>query len=98
MEERFENDDHVSYAGADYHGRKVFRRTDGEIREEVLEALRHHPDVDEVQVTVSVLNGVVHLRGTIPAAPAKVLVDRTIGELPGVVGVLNDLSVSGEVR
>src|SRR5215471_1893895 len=47
------------------YGPKGYRRSDERILEEVSDRLMSHPDVDASDVEVHVVNGIVHLMGTV---------------------------------
>lgn len=69
-------------------------RTDAEIEADVRRALDMDPDINAARITPTVVNGVVHLRGTVPTFYQ---IDEAVNDawnVPGVVNVVNELTVS----
>jgi osmotically-inducible protein OsmY len=70
------------------------RRTDGEIEADVRHTLDSDPDINAARITVSVVNGVVYLRGTVPTYYQIDEASDDAWSVPGVVNVVNELTVS----
>jgi len=69
-------------------------RTDAEIEADVRRALDMDPDINAARITPTVVNGVVHLRGTVPTFYQ---IDEAVNDawnVPGVVNMVNELTVS----
>ena len=75
-------------------GPKGYSRTDERIQEEVCESLARHPGVDARDIEVSVQNGHVSLRGTVPNRWMRRQAEDAVEFVPGVVDVHIELSVS----
>ena len=67
---------------------------DRRVQELVLAALQREPGIDAAAIGVSVVDGVVTLRGTVPTVRDKWLAERTARHLDTVRAVANDLEVS----
>jgi osmotically-inducible protein OsmY len=67
--------------------------TDAEIVENVREAMNRDPFVEGFEVTVSVINGVAHLYGSVDSYFEKGRADDVASRAKGVVEVRNNLSV-----
>lgn len=73
---------------------KVFLRRDESIRKEIVDGLGDVIGGDRVEVAV--LEGMVHLQGNVDMPSAIEQIGRLVAGVPGVVGVANDLEVTGE--
>jgi osmotically-inducible protein OsmY len=71
------------------------RRPDSEIEGDVRRALDTDPSINAARISVSVLKGIVYLRGTVPTYYQIAEAAEDALGVPGVVNVLNELSVSG---
>jgi len=69
--------------------------TDSQI-EDAAKASYNYRTVLENHVRVSVKDGVVTLRGTVPSSDEKALAEDTVNNLPGVMGVVNKIKVESE--
>ncbi len=67
--------------------------TDKEIKQHVENALAWEPSLDETDISVSVDEGVVTLRGDVGSFVEKVTAERVVLRVYGVRAVANDLSV-----
>ena len=67
--------------------------SDGQIKNEVLDALRYDVRIDESNVNVEVANGVAHLTGTVPTYFQKITTGHDVQRIKGVRKVVNDLDV-----
>jgi osmotically-inducible protein OsmY len=74
-------------------GPKGYRRADTRIREDVAEEMAAHPDLDPSELEVDVLDGVVHLRGTVVSRRQKWLAEDCCTRVAGVADVQDDLRV-----
>jgi hypothetical protein len=79
-----------SYAG---RGPKGYQRSDERLKEEVCERLTAAPDVDAVEIEVSVQNGEVMLDGTVRERSMKRSAEDCIEDVSGVRQVHNRLRV-----
>jgi osmotically-inducible protein OsmY len=79
----------LNYAG---RGPKGYFPSDERIREDVCELLARDPLIDASDIEVTVLEGVVNLKGRVNSRQTKRLSELTIENLPGVVDVINQLS------
>lgn len=79
-----------SHAG---RGPRNYRRSDACIRDDVCEALTRHPDIDATDVLVMVSDGEVILTGSVHEREDRLLVEEVVGEISGVLSVMNDLKV-----
>ncbi len=70
------------------------RRTDAEIEADVRRALDTDPDINAARINVSVVNGVVYLRGSVPTYYQIDQASDDAWSVPGVVDVVNELTVS----
>jgi hypothetical protein len=80
------------YAGV---GPRGYRRSDERIREEVIESLTIHPDIDASDIDVSVEGGEVTLRGTVDSRWIKRTAEDEAESVFGVTNVRNSLRVAG---
>jgi osmotically-inducible protein OsmY len=67
--------------------------TDGELQQNVQNALDWEPSVDATDVSVTVDNGVVTLRGNVPSFAEKEAAERVALRVYGVKAVANDINV-----
>lgn len=74
-------------------GPKGYRRSDERIKEEVSEALSHHPEIDASEIEVDVAEGMVTLSGTVESRQIKRMAEDLVEGLSGVSDVKNDLRV-----
>ncbi|MFO8013242.1 MAG: BON domain-containing protein [Phycisphaerae bacterium] len=70
--------------------------SDTEIVENLREALRRDPFIEGFEVTVSVVDGVAHLYGSVDSYFEKGRADDVASRTKGVVAVRNNLDVAGE--
>jgi len=75
----------------------VYERTDTDIAQAALEAVKWNAVVPRDRVTVAVSNGWVTLNGTLDWQYQKDAADRTVRHLTGVRGVTNDIVVKPRV-
>jgi osmotically-inducible protein OsmY len=68
-------------------------RTDDEIRRDVELALEWEPSVNHRRIGVSVIDGIVTLRGEVDSYAEKWKAERTVEGVLGVRGIANDLEV-----
>lgn len=68
--------------------------TDMQVRQDVLDELRHDVRIDSTNITVDVNNGVVHLYGTVPTYFQKITAGSDVQRIKGVRSVTNDLVVT----
>ena len=73
------------------------KKTDTEIAEAVLNALKYHPAVHEGEIKIKVENGVVRLEGEVNWEYERNSAKLAIVDLPGVNGVINMISVKPRV-
>jgi osmotically-inducible protein OsmY len=69
-------------------------KSDRNLQDEVLAALEWEPGVNAARIGVTVSDGVVTLRGTVPTLQEKWIAERAARHLVGVRAVANDLDVS----
>ena len=74
-------------------GPKNYRRSDERIREDVVERLTDHPDIDATDVDVEVQHCEVTLRGEVDERYAKHLAEDLAGQVWGVRDVHNQLRI-----
>ncbi len=93
-------DSHLPWHGYDQYrgthagkGPKNYKRADERIREDVSEALKHHPGVDASEIEVSVKDGVVMLSGTVESRQMKRLAEESVEEISAVADVKNELRI-----
>lgn len=65
--------------------------TDDEVRQNILDELRHDDRIDASNISVVVTNGFVHLAGTVSTDIEKTTVEMDARRIKGVVGVQNDV-------
>jgi hypothetical protein len=75
-------------------GPRGYQRSDDRIKEDVCERLCHHGAVDATDIEVSVANGEVTLRGTVPSRDAKRMAEGVCDTVAGVRDVHNELRFS----
>lgn len=74
-------------------GSKGWMRSDGNIRDEIYEALYAHPEIDTSLVEVSVEKGIVYLKGKVRSRGHKKLAESCAESVSGVTDVHNDLTL-----
>lgn len=81
--------------GEDHRGKgpKGYKRTDSRILEDVSDALYRCYEVDASQIEVSVVEGCVHLDGSVDSRLSKKIAEMTVDQIPGVMDVKNDLKI-----
>lgn len=67
---------------------------DTEIRQNVLDEVRHDVRIDSTNITIDVHNGVAHLFGTVPTYFQKITAGQDAQRIKGVRDVINDLVVT----
>ena len=80
--------DHADYTGK---GPRGYKRADARIYEEVCDALYYNPDVDARDIEVSVLNGVVTLKGGVDERHMKGIAEDCAFQVTGVHDVKNQI-------
>ena len=68
--------------------------SDTQIRQDILDEVRHDVRIDATNVTVDVNSGVVHLFGTVPTYFQKITTGENARRIKGVRNVVNDLVVT----
>ena len=68
-------------------------KTDGQIKQDILDELVFLPDIDETQIGVIVEDGVVTLTGFVDAYPKKVAAEKAVRSVAGVQAVAEDIVV-----
>jgi osmotically-inducible protein OsmY len=68
-------------------------RSDAEIRRDVEEELRWHPDLDAADIAVAVKDGVVTLTGFVRSYSEKLEAEAAAKRVAGVAAVVNDIEV-----
>jgi|SRR5579883_1243433 osmotically-inducible protein OsmY len=68
--------------------------SDTQVRQNVLDEIRHDVRIDSTNITVDVNNGIVHLYGTVPTYFQKIIAGEDAQRLKGVRDVTNDLVVT----
>jgi osmotically-inducible protein OsmY len=69
-------------------------KADIELEREILDALRLDPSLDHRDIGVTVKEGVVKLRGTVPSAAAQWEAERIASRVEGVKSVINHLEAA----
>jgi osmotically-inducible protein OsmY len=84
------------YGREDYRGRgpKGYQRSDERIREEVSEALFHHPSIDASEIEIEVKEGVVTLTGEVDSRRTKRIAEEAIEAIRGVRDISMNLSIN----
>lgn len=93
---RNRNQNGVGLSGRnDFTGRgpRNYRRDDQQIQDDVCEILARHPQIDASEIEVAVRGGEVTLRGTVIDRQMKLLAERVIDRVPGVVDIYNEVRV-----
>lgn len=67
---------------------------DDEIRNIALTTMEWNPDIDSINIDVEVELGIVKLTGTVPTHWSKTRAQELVGNLRGVVDVINELAVT----
>lgn len=67
--------------------------TTGELQTTVTAALRHRSDLHIQHVHVETVRGMVVLQGRVPSLAERSAIERVAWEAPGVLGVVNELSI-----
>lgn len=67
--------------------------TTGELQTAVTAALRHRRDLHTQHVRVETVRGMVVLQGHVPSLAERTTIERVAWEAPGVLGVVNELSI-----
>lgn len=75
-----------------------YKKTDKEIAKAVVNALEWNASVPKEKVMVRVDDGYVHLSGELPWAYQKKAAKRTVQNLLGVKGVINNISIEQKVK
>jgi osmotically-inducible protein OsmY len=65
----------------------------GELRPEVTATVRHHRELHTQHVRIEAQCGMVVLRGHVPSLAERSAVERAAWSAPGVVGVVNELTI-----
>lgn len=65
----------------------------GEFQTSVSAALRHHQDLHTEHVHVETVRGMVVLQGHVPSLAERAAIERAAWQAPGVLGVVNELSI-----
>lgn len=68
-------------------------KTDARLQLDVIESLQWEPSVTEKGISVTVTDGVVTLRGTVPSYGEKIAAERAAERVHGVRGVAQELQV-----
>lgn len=74
-------------------GPSGYRRTDSRIREDIVEYLTRHGEIDVGRIEVIVEDGEVSLTGTVTSREGKRLAQVVAEQCSGVKGVRNELTV-----
>src|SRR5690348_14680823 len=69
-------------------------QSDQQVRESGLGSLCHDQRIDTSKLVVEVIDGVVHLYGTVPSYAQKLTASEITRRIKGVVGIQNNLVVS----
>lgn len=65
----------------------------GELPQQVIDAVRHHRELHTRHVRIEALRGMIVLRGHVPSLYERSAVEHVAWDAPGVVGVVNELSI-----
>jgi hypothetical protein len=79
-------------------GPKGYRRSDDRIREEICECISMQGHIDATDVEITVENGIVTMKGTVPQRHDKRMLERMVDHVRGVDDVHNELRVKREQR
>jgi osmotically-inducible protein OsmY len=74
-------------------GPKGYQRSDDRIREDVCERLTFHPDIDAVEIEVTVRDGEVTLTGAVDDRLAKRMAEDVAENVSGVKDVKNQVQI-----
>ena len=74
-------------------GPKGYHRSDERIHDDASDALYRCYEVDATEIEVDVKEGIVSLKGSVESRLSKKIAEMTIENLPGVLDVLNELSI-----
>lgn len=74
-------------------GPKGYKRSDDRICEEVCETLYRHPSVDARDIEVTVTEGAVYLKGSVPDRSTKRMAEDCAERITGVTDVYNQIQV-----
>lgn len=90
----------VDKAPEDHTGKgpKGYRRSDERIYEEICEVLTAHPQVDPIEIELTVEDGVVTLWGTVSNRDMKRMAEDAILDCSGVIDVVNRLHVASRYQ
>lgn len=66
---------------------------DAQLRKDAVQVLRWDPDIEDSDIEVEIMDGVVTLRGSVPSLWQKIEVERDVERLAGIMAVHNDLAV-----
>ncbi len=80
------------------HVATAYQRTDTDIAQAVVSALRWHSAVPDDRVTVTVKDGWITLAGTLDWQYQKDAAARNVRDLTGVKGVMNDIRVKPAIK
>lgn len=67
---------------------------DNQVKQDVLDDVRHDVRIDSTNISVDVQNGVVHFNGSVPTYFQKITAGNDAEQIKGVRGVVNSLAVS----
>ena len=70
------------------------RKSDDELKKNVIENLRKNDKIDHTRIDVYVKNAAVTLKGSVKTYEESSLVGQTAWDTPGISEVLNDLQVT----
>ena len=68
-------------------------KTDGQIKQDILDELVFQPNIDETEIGVIVENGVVTLTGIVDDFQKKVAAEKVVKKIKGVKAVAADIEV-----
>ncbi len=74
-------------------GPKGYKRSDDRIKEEVCEALTHHPEIDPSELEVDVKDGIVQFTGKAESRQIKSMVEDLAENINGVTDIKNDIRI-----
>jgi len=80
------------------HLSNLFQRTDTEIAQAAVNALKWSAQVPKDRITVTVANGWLELQGTVDWQYQKDAAARAVRDLTGVKGVTNQISIKSRVK
>lgn len=73
--------------------RDILKRTEGEIKKDVMDALYWDSRLDSSGITVEVEDGTVRLSGAVSYLTSRKLAEELVYGVPGVLSVINELAV-----